>query len=224
MILVRQLLYEEKTLDDFDIENDASIFKRFFELLLTMDGTKVTDQNVEKNITSMFNDACYICTLALLIKRPALKLGYFRELCNQKTFQGTYYSTNEPRADVVLCMVYFLLKQCCEANDNTKNLMAVIDTNLRERSFESNDIYKRFFDSCNSFQGLLFPGFFDRVTITSEVLNNLGINWKMLTRNYQKKEIIELVSFWNVPHERNLIIDAIESEVNNTIFEDDLPF
>lgn len=224
MILERRLLYEEKKLDDFDIDSDSSIFKRFFELLLTIDGTKVTDRDVEKNITSMFNDACYICTLALLIKRPALKLGYFRELCNQKTYQGTYYSTNEPRADVVLCMVYFLLKQCCEANDNTKNLMAVIDTNLRERSLESHDRYKRFFDSCDSFQGMLFPGYFDRVTITSKVLKNMDTDWKTLTSNYQKESLTELVSFWNEPHERNLIIDAIESEVKNTIFDDDLPF
>lgn len=220
MILVRQLLYEEKTLDDFDIENDASIFKRFFERLMTMDGTRGSNRNVEKNITSMFNDACYICTLALQIKRPALQFGYFRDLCKQ----GAYYSTKDTRADMVLCMVYFLLKHCCEANDSTKSLMAVIDANLRERSLGSYNRYKRFFDSCDSFQGKLFPGYFDRITITSEVLSNRRINWKMLTCNYQKESLIELVSFWNEPHERNLIIDAIESEVKNTIFDDDLPF
>lgn len=225
MLLVRQLLYKEKSLDDFEIESEHSIFKLFFEQLLTMDGTKVTDLNVEKNITSMFNDACYICTVALIIKRPALQLGYFRELCNQKTFKGTYYSTNEARADVVLCMVYFLLKHCCEGDDNTKNLMAVIDTNLRERSRESYYRYERFFDACNSFQGMLFPGYFNKVTITPEVLSSMDTEWKTITRNYDKKQLTELVSYWKEPRQRNLIIDAIEAEVNRTHFdEDDLPF
>ena len=48
MLLIRQLLYKEKKLDDFDIDSDTSIFKIFFDLLLTMDGTKVTDMKVEK--------------------------------------------------------------------------------------------------------------------------------------------------------------------------------
>lgn len=224
MLVVRGLLYKEKTLDDFDIDGDDSIFKKFFELLLTMDGTRVTDLNVEDNITSMFNDACYICTVAMIIKRPALQLGYFRELCNQKTFKGTYYSTNEARADVVLCMVYFLLKHCSEGNDKTKNLMSVIDTNLRERSRESYDRYERFFNVCNSFDGMLSPGYFNKITITPEVLENMNTNWKTITGNFDKKQLSELVSYWKDPHQRNLIIDAIEEELNSTLFDDDLPF
>ena len=224
MLLIRQLLYKEKKLDDFDIDSNTSIFKIFFDLLLTMDGTKVTDMNVENSITSMFNDACYICTVSLLIKRPALQLGYFRELCNQKTFKGTYYSTNEARADVVLCMVFFLLKFCCECNDNTKQLMAVIDTNLRERTRNSNDRYERFFDACHTFQGMLLPGYFNPAVITSDLLKNLDISWKSVTSNYDKQKLTDLVSFWTEPRERNLIIDAIETEVNSNISNTDLPF
>ena len=224
MLLIRQLLYKEKKLDDFDIDSEGSIFKIFFNLLLTMDGTRVTDMNVESNITSMFNDACYICTVSLLIKRPALQLGYFRELCNQKTFKGTYYSTNNARADVVLCMVYFLLKFCGEGNENTRQLMAVIDTNLRERTPNSNDRYERFFDACHSFQGMLCPNYFKPVKITSDYLNNLSISWKTITNNYDKNTLANLISHWTDPHERNLIIDAIETEVNSDFSYDDLPF
>ena len=43
MQLVRQLIYKEKTIDDFDIDSNKSIFKLFFDLLLNMDGTRVTD-------------------------------------------------------------------------------------------------------------------------------------------------------------------------------------
>lgn len=179
---------------------------------------------MENNITGMFNDACYICTVSLIIKRPALQLGYFRELCNQKKIIGTYYSTNDIRADIVLCMVYFLLKHCSEGNDNTKNLMIVIDNNLRERSHESNEIYKRFCKVCNSYEGMLSPGYFNQITITPEVLAKMKNKWKIITDDFDKKKLVELVSFWKNSHQRNLVIDAIELDVNSVSFEDDLPF
>ncbi len=85
---LRRLLYKEKTLDDFDIDSEGSIFNLFFEVLLTMDGTKVTDLNIEKKITDMFNDACYICTIALIIKRPALKLGPLEYYVTKQTMKS----------------------------------------------------------------------------------------------------------------------------------------
>ena len=197
MLQIRPLLYEEKSLDDFDIDSENSIFKFFFDLLLTMEGTKVTDMNVEKNITGMFNDACFICTVALLIKRPAMRLGEFRSWCNEKEFKGTHYATNEARADVVLCMVYFLLKYCEDRNTSTDQLMSIIDTNLRERSRNSYDRYERFFDVCNSFQGKLSSVYYQRRRITRQMLEIVDFNW------------------WNRPQERNLIIDFIEEKLDN---------
>ena len=223
MLLVRPLLYEEKTLDDFDIDNEDSLFYRFYNQLLKMDGTRVTDHDVEKNITSMFNDACYICTISLLIKRPELKLGYFRELTNQKRLMGTYYKTNEARADAVLSMVYFLLKYCPEGNTNTNKLMTVIDTHLRERSNDSYERYEDFNYSCQSIS-MLTPGFFNKRTITAAVLKKEAIKWHEITNNYGKDELTSLILFWKEPQQRNLIIDAIEEEVNNSVFIDDLPF
>lgn len=213
MLLVRPLLYEEKTLDDFDIDNEDSLFYRFYNQLLKMDGTRVTDHDVEKNITSMFNDACYICTIALLIKRPELKLGYFRELTNQKRLIGTYYDTNEARADAVLSMVYFLLKYCSEGNKNTRNLMTVIDTHLRERSNDSYERYEVFYYSCQSVS-MLTPGFFNKRTITAAVLKKEAIQWHKITNTYDKDKLTSLILFWKEPQQRNLIIDAIEEEVN----------
>lgn len=49
MQLVRQLIYKEKTLDDFDIDSNKSVFKLFFDLLLNMDGTRVTDVDADKD-------------------------------------------------------------------------------------------------------------------------------------------------------------------------------
>ncbi len=224
MLLVRPLLYEEKTLDDFDIDNEDSLFYRFYNLLLTMDGTRVTDLDVEKKITSIFNDACYICTIALLIKRPELRLGYFRELSNQKTIMGDYYETNEDRADAVLCMVYFLLKYCPERNKNTNKLMTVIDSHLKERTHGSSEKYEKFFYSCDSMQFMLNPGFFNKRTITAAMLVKEDFKWHEITNNYDKDKLTSLILFWKEPQQRNLIIDAIEEEVNASLFIDNLPF
>lgn len=224
MFLIRPLIYKDKKLDDFEIESGDSIFKRFYDVLQTLDGTKVTDLNVEKNITDMINDACYICTLALIVKRPALLLGHFRELCNQKKMNGTYFSKNEIRQDAVMCMVYILLDHCCENNDRTKNLMFVIDKDLRERSNESNEIYKSFFYACESFHGFLYPGYFKQITLTPLDLKEMYIDWKAITHEYDKESIINLVSYWKDPNQRNIVIDAIETTVNNSYFDDGLPF
>ena len=77
MQLVRQLIYKEKTLDDFDIDSDESVFKLFFDLLLNMDGTRVTDYDADKKITDMFNDACFISNAVIQLKRPYMHYGYF---------------------------------------------------------------------------------------------------------------------------------------------------
>lgn len=224
MYLIRSLIYKDKKLDDFEIESDDSIFKIFYDVLLTLDGTKVTDLNVEKNITDMINDACYICTVALIVKRPALLLGHFRDLCNQKKKNRTYYSTNETRSDAIMSMVYFLLEHCSDNNDRTRNLMSVIDKDLKERSNESNEIYKSFFYACEIFHGFLYPGYFKQITLTPWFLKEMDIDWKAITHEYDKESIINLVSYWKDPHQRNIVIDSIETTVNNSYFDDDLPF
>ena len=38
MILVRELIYKDKTLDDFNIDSDESIFKLFFDIILKIEG------------------------------------------------------------------------------------------------------------------------------------------------------------------------------------------
>ncbi len=219
MNLVRPLLYKEKSFDDFEDTTENPYFSYFYKILLTIDGTKVTDLDVEKNITELFNDSCYICTLALILKHPELNLGYFRKIS-----EGPCYTSDELRADVVLCMVYFLLKKHSITNDRIQILLSSINTDLRERSKESNEIFECFFYSCDSVDTLIIPWYFETRDITQEVLNDLNINWRNVTNGYNKKELTELVCLWKYPSERNLIIDNISEQVKNEFFEDDLPF
>ena len=222
MLLVRQLLYKEKTLDDFDIDSDKSVFKLFFDLLLDMDGTRVTDGNVENNITNMFNDACFICNAVIQMKRPYLHYGYFRELASRFSPNDTYHSPNPARADVVMCMVYFLLE---EHGDNAADLVRfknTIDTNLRERSRESNERYEQFYDAYyKSIPTYLTDEFVVKLPITQEDLKH--VCWSDISNNYDKQCLKDIVSFWRDPHERNMIIDDIEKEIKQNM-EDELPF
>ena len=222
MILVRQLLYEEKTLDDFDIENDASIFKLFFDLLLTMDGTRVTDGNVENNITSMFNDACFICNAVIQMKRPYLHYGYFRELVSHFVPDVKNYPRNQARADVVMSMVYFLLKEHGESTADLERFMKTIDTNLRERCNESNERFEQFYSAYNNSNPTYLSGdFVVKLPITEDKLKR--VCWSDESKNYDKQCLKDIISFWRDPHDRNLIIADIENEISQNVM-DDLPF
>ena len=125
MLLVRQLIYKEKTLDDFDIDSDESVFRLFYDLLLDRDGTRVTDSNVENNITNMFNDACFICNAVIQIKRPYLHYGYFYEVASCPKSKSQHNTPVPARGDVVMCLVYFLLE---EHGDNCADLKRLKNT------------------------------------------------------------------------------------------------
>lgn len=212
MLLIRELLYQEKTLDDFDIDSETSIFKTFFEILLPKDLTKVTDVDVEKTIAGMINDACYICTLSLILKRPVLKLGLFRDLCNKENAFFFLHTINENRADVVLSMVVYLLKLCNGKND--VNLLAnVIETHLVNRSEGCSAVYRTYERRCSQHKYILPKGYFLPRTITTEVLHDLNLDWKYLTNEYDKQSLIDLLTFWKDAPQRNAIIDEIIKDV-----------
>lgn len=213
---LRRLLYNEKSLDDFDIDSEGSIFNLFFEVLLTMDGTKVTDLNIEKKITDMFNDACYICTIAFIIKRPALKLGHFRELCSQTDKQVS----NEARADEVMCMVYFLLKYFYERNNTTDSLVSVIDKDLRNRSRESYETYESFFNACSSCESRIPSGYFNQIILNPDQFyeDDGEVDWKDLTDTYNRTIIKDLVNCWKDAIQRDIVIDDMVNEVESDYY------
>ena len=222
MVLIRELLYDEKILDEFDIESDKSVFKLFFELLLNMVGTRITDGDAEKKITSMFNDACFISNAVVQMKRPFLHLRYFRELASHDCTAGGTFFFNDVRADTVLCMVYFLLKEYDEKTSDIEKFQSIISTHLNEMDGESKNRYEVFDNAYNN-SGLTYLSgeFIVKLPITQEKLKR--ICWSDITKDYDKELLKDIVCFWREPHDRNMIIDDIKKEIElNT--EDDLPF
>lgn len=222
MLLVRQLLYKEKTFDDFDIDSDKSVFKLFFDLLLDMDGTRVTDVDADKKITDMFNDACFISNAVIQLKRPYMNYGNLYKLASCPTLNGRSYTPVPSRGDIVMCLVYFLLEEHGDNCADLERLKNTIENDVRKRSVENNNCFEYFSDAYESSEPTyLTDEFVVKLPITDDDLKQ--VCWSDISNNYDKQCLKDIVSFWKDPHDRNLIIDDIKKEIEQNT-EDDLPF
>lgn len=68
----RDLFYEEKTYEQFNIHSDSSLFCRFYSILidLRIAPFRMFDTTIEYQLTNNFNHACYISTVSPLILLP----------------------------------------------------------------------------------------------------------------------------------------------------------
>lgn len=222
LLEARYLFYREKSLDDYDIESEGSIFKSFFETLLRLDGTRIANPDVEVIITDMFNDACYICTIALHVRRPALKIGKFRQYCVADKSRQYSFATDDTRADEVLCMVYYLLKNCQTQNAEKPQFISVLDKHLREHSNHSLETYKCFSEKCNNHTYSVSMDEFNQHVLSIDEFEWTGQepDWKDITNQYNKKDIKEVIEFWEDPQQRDIVIDDIVSEVSSDYYYD----
>ena len=220
-MLVRQLIYKEKTLDDFDIDSKKSVFKLFFDLLLNMNGTRVTDVDADKKITSMFNDACFICNAVIQLKRPYMHYGYLYKLASSTT-NDRLCTTVPARGDIVMCLVYFLLEEHGDNCADLERLKNTIETEIKKRCVENNNCFEYFSDAYENSEPTYLSGdFVIKLPITPEDLKR--VCWSDISNNYDKQCLKDIVSFWRDPHDRNMIIDDIENEINQNM-EVVLPF
>ena len=220
MQLVRQLIYKEKTLDDFDVDNDKSVFKLFFDLLLNMDGTRVTDLDADKKITDMFNDACFISNAAIQLKRPYMHYAYLYNLASSSNEKP--YTPVPARGDIVMCMVYFLLNEHGDNTADLERLKATIEADVKERCEINNNCFEYFCDAYeNSKPTYLTDEFVVKLPITLDDLKR--VCWSDISHKYDKQTLEDIVSFWSDPHVRNLIIDDIEKEIEQNT-EMEVPF
>lgn len=219
MLLVRQLIYKEKTLDDFDIDSNKSVFKLFFDLLLNMDGTRVTDVDADKKITDMFNDACFISNAVIQLKRPYMHYGYFYNLASS-TPNDKFYTPVPARGDVVMCLVYFLLEEHGDNCADLERLKNTIETDIKKRCVENNNCFEYFSDAYETSEPTYLSGdFVVKLPITPEDLKR--VCWSDISNNYDKQCLKDIVCFWRDPHDRNLIINDIEKEIRES---EELPF
>lgn len=220
LLEARDLFFKEKSLDDFDIDSEDSIFKSFYEILLRLDGTRIEDPDVEEIITDLFNDACYICTILLLIRRPALKIGNFRHFCVTDETRHYSFATEDARADEVLCMVYFLLMYCGTKTSETSQFLLVLAKHLKEHSDHSYETYEHFFEKCRDFLYIFPTSDFNQRILAFDEFDTVGRepDWKSITNHYNKKDIKEIVECWKDPQQRDIVIDDIVSEIDSNYY------
>ena len=213
MLYIRPLIYEEKSLDDFDIDSEDSVFNSFYKALLNLEGTKASDKNAEETITELFNEACYIITVANLVKRPELKLGLYIDFC-----VPDYICT-------VLIMVYYMLYDIKNDNKHLDALQNNIDHYIRE-NYNNQLLYDCFSDYWNPI--LFFPKSIDfkprTITNITETVDNLDDYWKKQILRSNEREIENFVCLWKEPHGRNQVIDVLLHVMNNYHISDDFPF
>lgn len=233
MILVRELIYKDKTLDDFNIDSDESIFKLFFDIILKIEGFNADNINIEECVTIMFNDACFLFNAITRIKRPYLHYSYLRELIHTSTYCSMHLILiNSLYVDIVFCMVYYLLKKSRLNNPDFERFMSVIVSNVKGHGENGKTIIGDFYNTFDcTLESFSTDKYLEKISITEDNLNK--VNWFQISNGYSKTKLKEIVSFWEEPHERNLIIDDIKAEVENNstylnssieIIENDLPF
>ncbi len=214
MLLVRQLIYKEKILDDFDIDSDESVFKLFFDLLLNMDGTRVTDVDADKKITDMFNDACFICNAVIQLKRPYMHYGNFYKVASSSP-NDKFYTPVANRGDIVMCLVYFLLEEHGDNCADLERFKKTIETDIKKRCVENNNCFEYFSDAYETSGPTYLSGdFVVKLPITPEDLKR--ICWSDISNNYDKQCLKDIVCFWRDPYDRNLIINDIEKEIRES--------
>lgn len=215
------MIYDEKTLDDFDIDNDKSVFKLFFDLLLKMDGTRITDGSVEEKITSMFNDACFICNAVIQMKRPYLNFYFLRDLVLHESTEENLTLPDFVRVETVLCMVYFLFEEHGEKTADIERFKSMISTHLHETSGEGNKRFEIFDEAYNnSGPTYLSSEFVVKLPITQERLDR--VCWSAFSNNFDEECLRDIVGFWKAPQDRNLVIDDIKKEIE-MLMEDEVP-
>ncbi len=221
MILVRELIYKEKTLDEFEIDDENSLFYFFFEYLIGMREIKShTTDDVEKLITNIFNDASFICTVVYQLKRPSLHYGYIRSMITRKSGDKFYSVYEDLHTVFVLSIAYILLEVFfsgkVEISRFKKLLSDEIDQNsLGKINFSSFvEAYTTDFNGNNG-SSLFRSGFFVCPPLTPDRLKM--ICWAEISNNYDKKCLKDIVGFWTNPRDRNIIIDDIKAEIKSII-------
>lgn len=205
MQIPRHLIYEEKSLDFFKIDDENSIFSAFTCALLHINGRRTSNPGIETTITSMFNDACYICTLAMSVEYPYLYYGDYRAYISDMNSSRKAYMA---RTDIVMLMVMCLFENTIGLPDNVRRLSTIIDKDV---NIESSSVAKILYHYMKDKKWNIDGSFFSKRIPTKEFLDSQ--NWFLLTKQFNIDEIEKVVNYWTIPKEQIMVIDSIEKQV-----------
>lgn len=112
MIIPRNLVYKERKLDEFDIDEEGSIDKILYDKLIEVEGLFAECPNTQsrgEQFQGIFNDVYYIVTLSNMYSRPEDKLHDFVSIAGQPNWSAKHYNCLSAKSQAVMGMVYAIL-------------------------------------------------------------------------------------------------------------------
>ena len=203
---IRKLIYEERTgLGPFGVYEDGSLNNVIFhEWLLGRSEIDPFEKNHLKAFLKVFNDAFYVCTLALL-----LPTGKNMLLVNIQT------GIDNP--SIVFPLVCFYLSKL------TSTSLGITDfIKSMESGFKRKPVWQQNYDdlkaAAGAFEGGVDPSLFAQRELTEEVLSS--VDWQKLTKRFSKKEIEQVVrNFARKPEDWQLMCEAIKAAAQRYDYE-----
>ena len=200
----RDLFYEEKTYEQFNIHSDNSLFCSFYSILIDLNIApfRMFDTTVEHQLTCIFNHACYISIVSPLILLP-------EDVKMTEIFTPTWGET--------YAMAYIMLRDFHPQRDETpvKRMLSAIRNYNTENPFRQHDAenFESFIQKYdeNPFTGTLPKTFLTRRVLTADIL--AAMNFRNITDTYNKEKIAELAGYFGNMQQRNLLLEHIGAEV-----------
>ena len=225
---IRPLIYQNiEEIDLFDINDatalDAEMFHRIeYSEIVTFDGA-------DKYILDIFNNAYYITTLIMMEKHPVL---FYRKYINIAEHTGSAYKDIYHKntlyqyfSAMVMAMVCNYLRLLDDNYCHKNNLILLImDFFEKEPDQQTlNGPYSLFSENTIDVDELsryhvkkecFKPRFIDTQAIieTDSRLNGMNSGWRGLTRNYNHKDIVDLLSICQNNEGKAVMVDFIRRE------------
>ena len=222
---IRPLVYQDKSsIDQFDIEDatalDAEMLHRIeCSEIITFDGAN-------KYILDIFNNAYYITTLIMMEKHP---VHYFKKYIiiaehTSSASSDIYHNNTLYRffSAMIMAMVCNYLR-LLDDHYNHENILTRRITEYFTKEFDEGseiftknllnvDILTKFHIKNESFQ----PRIIDAQAIqeTELLLNGPNSGWRGLTKNYNHKDIAELISICQKEEAKSVMVDMIRREAD----------
>lgn len=202
MILPRKLVYKEKaSRTDFEVNNKDCLNNIIYDKwLLTRNELDPEDTNFYTKITTILNDAYFVCTVVLMKPNSEISLSYFKKLISIPS--------------IVYPMVCLYLSKLKERTHNMDRTIILIMDNLFKKHVDWGQNYTELLNSVGEYKGTINASLFVQRKLTQKLL--YSINWFNVTNQYKISEIERIISIVAKDGEEcKMMAEAIECEIRD---------
>lgn len=218
--IFRYLLYEEKPLSAFSIEEEGTMDFAIFEVLMAMGQFKD-----EKSIIRVYNDVYFVCTLLVdYYQLPYMHIDDCKALIknaykSELNVSDMNITVAERYSYVVLIVSYCLLKHIDNWQNDVKLKRTItrLGGKIQEKPNLTNILFPKITSAISNNKTVYSENVYHRRKITKDILT--GIDWNQQTKEYNIEKIEEVVGYAATNEEKILIISSIEAEFGK-IYDD----